>query len=289
VTLLSPLGPNVGALATVCSVDDYNADKCPDTSKVGAATAITPLLPTPLTGPVRIVDVPGSLPKLVVYLNGLINLRLTGTIQLAALGTETTFAGIPDVPLSRFKLDFFSGPNGLVGTTGDICKSGVGIKGEFTAHSGKTVTVTSPASVEGCPAGVLPPGNARPLASVALRRLAGKSPLLSVSAKQRASGQPLRSVDVFLPSGLSFDRGTLSAGVKATKGVTASLRGKGVLQLRSTVPAARIGAVVKGGALRVSAGLRRRLGKSPKLTVVLRATDAGGKAYTLKKRVTARR
>ncbi|MEA2466882.1 MAG: hypothetical protein QOJ57_1008, partial [Thermoleophilaceae bacterium] len=102
VTLLAPLSPNVGALANVCSVADFDADKCPEKSVVGQATAVTPLLATPLKGPVRIVENPGNLPKLVLYLNGLINIRLVGNIQLAAEGTETTFAGIPDVPLTRF-------------------------------------------------------------------------------------------------------------------------------------------------------------------------------------------
>src|SRR4051812_4185296 len=153
VTLLTPLAPNVGALANVCSVADFDADHCPDKSVVGQATAVTPLLATPLKGPVRIVENPGNLPKLVLYLNGLINIRLVGNIQLAAEGTETTFAGIPDVPLTRFQLDFISGPSGLVGTTDDICKTKPSLKGEFTAHSGKTSTVTSVATVKGCPTG----------------------------------------------------------------------------------------------------------------------------------------
>ena len=62
----------------------------------------------------RIVDVPGNLPKLVVYLNGLISVRLQGDIALTPQGTSTTFASIPDVPLSRFQLDFVGGPNGLL-------------------------------------------------------------------------------------------------------------------------------------------------------------------------------
>src|SRR3954447_13885223 len=109
VTLLPPLAPNVGALSSVCPVADFNADTCPEKSIVGQATAVTPLLSTPLAGPVRIIENPGNLPKLVLYLNGPINIRLVGVIGLTAAGTETTFAGIPDVPLTRFQLDFNSG------------------------------------------------------------------------------------------------------------------------------------------------------------------------------------
>jgi hypothetical protein len=290
VTLLTPLSPNVGALANVCTVADFNADKCPDKSIVGQAQVVTPLLATPLSGPVRIVENPDNLPKLVVYLNGLINIRLVGNIQLAAEGTETTFAGIPDVPLSRFKLDFVGGADGLVGTNEDLCKHAPSIKGEFTSHSGKTVTVTSPATVQGCAAA---PGGGtakKPIGSVSLRRLATSSPLLRVNAKRRSGGTRLRSVAVTLPGPLSYDRGTLSVGVKAAKGVTASLRGKRVLRLRtkSAKGAASIGAIVSKGALRVSPALRRRVAKHPTVTVVLRVTDVSGKAFTLRKRVAVR-
>src|SRR4051794_21169533 len=149
VTLMAPLSPNVGALANVCKLAQYDADQCPDTSIVGQAQAVTPLLAAPLAGPVRIVEVPNNLPKLVVCLNGQINVRLTGAIQLAALGTETTFQGIPDVPLTRFKLDFDGGPSGLVGTLEDLCKKPAGIQGEFTAHSGATKTVNITPTVKG--------------------------------------------------------------------------------------------------------------------------------------------
>lgn len=293
VTLLSPLGPNVGALANVCSVAEYDSDTCPEKSIVGQAQAVTPLLAAPLSGPVRIVDVPGNLPRLVVYLNGLINIRLSGAIQLGAEGTETTFAGIPDVPLSRFQLDFAGGPNGLVGTTEDLCKQGPSIKGEFTSHSGKTVTVTSAATVKGCPAGTGGGGNTktpRPIAAVALRKLAGASPVLSVTAKRRAGGKLLRSIAVVLPGPLSFDRGTLSVGLKAAKGLKASLSGKRTLRLRtkSAKGAAKIGAVLSKGALKVSKGLRGRVGKHPKVTVKVKVTEVGGRVTTLRKSVTVR-
>jgi hypothetical protein len=291
VTLLTPLGPNVGALGNVCPVADYNADTCPDKSIVGQATVNTPLLATPLAGPVRIVENPNSLPKLVLYLNGELTLRLVGDIQLGTEGTETTFAGIPDVPLSRFRLDFVSGAGGLVGTIADICKSAPGLKGDFTSHSGKTVTVTVPATVKGCAS---KPGGGgagkRPTGSVSLRRLTSTSPALQVSTKRGAGAKPLRAIAVSLPGGLSFDRGTLSVGVKAASGLAASLSGKRLLKLRtkSATGAASIGAIVSKGALRVSAALRRRVSKHPKVTVVVRVTEVGGRVTTLRKRVTLR-
>src|SRR4051794_21119192 len=196
VTLLTPLGPNAAAIGNVCSVSQFDADQCPDSSIVGHANAVTPLLSTALDGPVRIVEVPASLPKLVVYLNGPINVRLVGLIQLGAGGSAvTTFDGIPDVPLSSFKLDFNGGPNGVVGTTKDICTNAPKIEGEFTAHSGATKTATITPTVKGCPTSSVnpppPPARPRPVGAVSFKGLAGKSPTLKASAKRKTGGKRL--------------------------------------------------------------------------------------------------
>jgi hypothetical protein len=264
VTLSPPLSPNVGALANVCTLADYAADACPDKSVVGQAQATTPLLPVPLSGPVRIIENPGNLPKLVVYLNGLINVRLVGDIGLVPAGTTTTFAAIPDVPLSRFQLDFSGGTGGLVGTNANLCTSTLRIGGELTGHNGKTATVSTTPTVVGC--------RPAPRVSVALRKLATRSPLLSVAAQRSADGRRLRTLTVSLPRGLS-------------------LRGGGRLlrlRARSSTGAVRLAAVVTHGRLRVSAALRRKVRKHPKLLITLRATDRLGRTFKLQKRVTAR-
>jgi hypothetical protein len=89
---------------------------------------------------------------------------------------------------------------------------------------------------------------------------------------------------------LSFDRGTLGVGLRASKGVAASLSGKRTLRLRtkSTAGLASIAASVRKGALKVSSTLRRRVGKHPKVTIVLRVTEVGGRVTTLRKRVALR-
>lgn len=291
VTLLAPLGPNVGALSSVCKIADFDADRCPDASIVGHAQAITPLLATPLSGPVRIVEVgPNSLPKVVVYLNGMINVRLTGLIGLTAAGTETAFQGIPDVPLSRFQLDFNGGANALVGTNKDLCKKAPRIQGLFTAHSGATKTVTITPTVKGCPKTKPPAPGPRPVGSALLSQLAGNSPALKVAAKRRSGGKKLTAMSVALPGGLSFDRAKLSAGVEAGKGVKATLGGTRLLRLRAPSAAGltSIAATVRKGALKVSAALRSRVRKHPKVTIVLRITEVGGGVTTLRKTVKLR-
>jgi hypothetical protein len=178
-----------------------------------------------------------------------------------------------------------------VGTLDDLCKKAAVITGDFNSHSGKTVSVTSTATVKGCPAGSGGGPAPRPLASVSLRRLATTSPLIQVSARRRSSAaKRLRAISVTLPGPLSFDRGTLSVGLKAAKGLKASLSGKRVLRLRtkSASGAATIGALVSKGALRVSSGLRGRVAKHPKVTVIVRVTEVGGRLTTLRKAVTVR-
>jgi hypothetical protein len=138
---------------------------------------------------------------------------------------------------------------------------------------------------------VKPPASApRPLGSASLRGLAGKSPTLKAGAKRKSGGKRLKALSISLPSGLSFDRGTLSAGLKASKGVTSSLSGKRTLRLRakSATGLAAIAATVRKGALKVSPAARGRVRKHPKVTVVLRVTEVGGRVTTLRKRVALR-
>jgi hypothetical protein len=211
-------------------------------------------------------------------------------IQVTSAGTTTTFDGIPDTPLSRFQLDFDAGPSGLVGTVKDLCTQAAGIKGEFTAHSGATKTVNITATVKGCPK--KPGGGAtpRPVGSASLSGLAGKSPTLKAGAKRKSGGKRLKALSISLPGGLSFDRGTLSAGLKASKGVRGTLAGKRLLRLKakSATGVTSVAAAVRKGALKVSTKLRRRVGKHPKVTVVLRITEIGGRVTTLRKRVALR-
>lgn len=280
VTLSSPLGPNVAVLANVCSTADYAADMCPAKSRVGSAQVISPVLATPLSGPVRVVENPNGLPKVVVYLNGVIDTRLQGEVTLSTQGSTTTFASVPDVPLSRFRLDFIGGPNGLVSAVDDLCKTPASLSAEFKSHSGKTVTLTRKAAVKGCP----------PTAALSFARLAKASPLLVAKVNRGASGTRLRAATITLPGPLSFDRGYLSPGLKVASGVDASLQGNRTLRLRakSSQGLAQLGARVTRRALKVSAALRKQVQGHPKLLVIVRATDVDGKTFTLRTRAPAR-
>ncbi|MET0603781.1 MAG: hypothetical protein ABW167_17485, partial [Baekduia sp.] len=111
---------------------------CPKNSIVGTATAVTPILDEPLSGPVYFVKNerkdPKSgrsiktTPKLVIPLVGQngVKLTLTGTSDVQDNRLVTTFDNIPDAPVSSFKLNINGGKGGILAVSGDkadICKS----------------------------------------------------------------------------------------------------------------------------------------------------------------------
>ena len=283
VTLPPSLAPNTAVLANVCPVDAYNSDTCPPQSQVGTATAVTPLLAGPLTGPVRLVENPGGLPHVVVYLNGVFSTRLVGDVSLGAAGTTTTFSNLPDSPISSLQLAFAGGGGGQFTAAADLCSTLVPIRGQFLAQSGKTATPSTLATVKGC-RGHWPTG------TVALSKLATSSPTLKLTAQRGVGRTQLSSVAITLPGPLSFDKGYLSPGVKAPKTVTVTFVGKHTMRLDAKSAAGFTGivATVSKRALGVSSSLRKRVAKHPKVSISMQFTETGGRVLTRKKRVTVR-
>jgi hypothetical protein len=289
VTLPSVLAPNPAVLANICSQSAYSSDSCPPQSQVGTATAVTPLLTEPLTGPVRLVDNPGGLPKVVVYLNGVFSTRLVGDISLGAGGTTTTFSDLPDSPVTSLKLAFAGGSGGQFTAGADLCSTPVDISGEFLSQSGKTVTPSTRATVIGC--GGTPAAHGRwPTGTVSFTKLAGSSPKLRFTAQRGVGSRKLRAVAITLPGPLSFDKGYLGVGVKASKPVSVALSGKHTMRLdaKSSAGFTGITAVVSKRALRVSSSLRKRVRKHPKVSATLQFTELGGRVLTRHKRVSVR-
>ena len=286
VTLPPVLAPNAAVLANVCSQTDYSSDSCPPQSQVGTATAISPLLTDPLTGPVRLVENPGGLPKVVVYLNGLFSTRLVGDVALGAGGTTTTFSGLPDSPVSSLRLDFAGGSGGQFTAGADLCSNPVDISGEFLSQSGRTVTPSTRATVIGCPRAA----GRWPTATVALSKLATSSPTFTFTAKRGAGARRLRAIAITLPGPLSFDKGFLGVGVRASKSLAVSFPDKHtmLLQAKSSAGFTSIYATVRKRALRVSSSLRRQVKQHPKLSIALRFTEVGGRVVTRHKTATAR-
>jgi hypothetical protein len=123
---------------------------CPQASIVGSATAVTPILDEPMTGPVYFVknvrkdpksgrDI-RTLPKLVIPMTGQngVKLTLTGTSDVEDDRLVTTFDNIPDAAVSSFKLNIIGGKGGILAVSGtDICKATQVAEKQIDGHNGK--------------------------------------------------------------------------------------------------------------------------------------------------------
>jgi hypothetical protein len=140
--------------AEVCDYEEsLKADlKCPASTVIGRARAVSPLLKGPLAGNVYFAENKrinsfgrqvSTLPSLVVALRGevAINIR-ANTDAVPGKALITTFPAVPDAPVSQFNLNIGAdGPlqitRTLRGKSIDICKGRQTAEADFDAHNGK--------------------------------------------------------------------------------------------------------------------------------------------------------
>lgn len=158
VRLPAQLGPRlIPTVSKACAPAQFAQDPkgCPAEALVGTATARTPVLTEPLTGPAYIVAVSGGLPKLVLTLNGGgVGLTLEGaiTVEKGTNRVVATFNGIPDVPLTAFDLDLPKGPHSVLEASSSLCGKAVTLGVAAVGQNGKTVRAAAqPVTVTGCP------------------------------------------------------------------------------------------------------------------------------------------
>ena len=84
VTLPAGINVNLAALQHACTLAQQAAGPCPQSSRVGSAVALSPLLPQ-LSGPVFLAAQSGQpLPGMRVDLSGVVSLSLIGTVRRAS-------------------------------------------------------------------------------------------------------------------------------------------------------------------------------------------------------------
>ncbi|HEY0278357.1 MAG TPA: hypothetical protein VGC32_08820 [Solirubrobacterales bacterium] len=110
-------------IRTVCTRVQFAASKCPAASVYGTAKVTTPLLDRPLEGPVYLRSSSNALPDLVVDLKGQIEIVLDGRISNQNGGIRTVFKGVPDAPISSFRLNMKGGKRGLLVNSVNLCKA----------------------------------------------------------------------------------------------------------------------------------------------------------------------
>jgi hypothetical protein len=140
--------------ACVAGVFEVDPAACPSDSRVGTATATTPVLPVHLAGPAYFVSHGGAkFPELIVALSGDgVTVFLHGETFISKAGiTSTTFRTLPDVPIGVFELTLPQGTDSALAANGDLCASKLKMPTSFVAASGIKLDQSTPITVTGCP------------------------------------------------------------------------------------------------------------------------------------------
>jgi hypothetical protein len=136
------------------SVFNQNPAACPSASRIGTATATTPIIPVGLSGPAYFVSHGGTkFPELVIVLSGYgVTVQLHGETFISKAGiTSSTFRTIPDVPIGGFELKLPQGRGSALAANGNLCTSTLKMPTTFTAQNGDVIKQSTPIGVSGCP------------------------------------------------------------------------------------------------------------------------------------------
>jgi hypothetical protein len=126
VELPEQLPSRLPTLQKACTEAQFNTNPagCPPASMIGHATAITPIIPEPLSGPAIFVSHGGAgWPSLVLVLQGYgVTIDLVGTTHISPQGvTSTTFQAIPDEPVQSFQMTLPKGSYSALTALGNLC------------------------------------------------------------------------------------------------------------------------------------------------------------------------
>lgn len=129
-------------IRTICTRVQYAAGEggganCPKESVYGFAKAWSPLLDTPIEGPVFLRSSNHRLPDLVASLDGQIHVDLSGRIDSPDKRIRNTFDFVPDAPVSKFVLTMQGGKKGLLVNNEELCKTKPRATALFDGQNGK--------------------------------------------------------------------------------------------------------------------------------------------------------
>lgn len=143
-----------------CSESQFaaNPSGCPAESVVGTATAVTPLLAKPLTGPAIYVSHGGvKFPDLDVVLQGEgVTIDLTGKTDIENDRTFSRFETVPDTPISSFELSLPEGSHSALSANLpnsaklSFCEQTLTMATRLVGQSGAVHHQQTPVSIEGC-------------------------------------------------------------------------------------------------------------------------------------------
>jgi hypothetical protein len=155
VSLPKQLPSRLTTLQKACTAQTFEANPaaCPVPSRIGMATASTPVLPVPLSGPVYFVSHGGqAFPDLVVVLQGYgVTIDLVGNTFISKTGiTSTTFNTVPDVAVGSFQLKLPEGPYSALAANGNLCKLHLSMPTTFVGQDGQELHQTTAIATSNC-------------------------------------------------------------------------------------------------------------------------------------------
>jgi hypothetical protein len=124
-------------IKTICTRVQFAAEACPERSRYGYIKAWSPLLDTPLEGPVYLRSSSHKLPDLVFDLHGLVDIEVAVRIDSAKGGIRATLEDAPDAPLSKVDLRMQGAKKGLIINSRNLCGSTNRANVQFMGQNGK--------------------------------------------------------------------------------------------------------------------------------------------------------
>ncbi|MGA8363645.1 MAG: hypothetical protein WB709_03910 [Solirubrobacteraceae bacterium] len=193
-TLPKALPARLTTLQKACTEAQFavNPAGCPEASNIGTATAITPVLDVPLTGPAYLVSHGGAaFPDVEFVLQGGgVQIRLDGKTDIKNGITYSKFETVPDAPIISFETNLPEGPHSaLASPSGNLCGQSLTMPTVITGQNGAVKTQSTLIGVTGC---------AKPKVKVSKVKVRGSTLLVTVASTQQGtvtvSGSGLRRI-----------------------------------------------------------------------------------------------
>jgi hypothetical protein len=159
-TIPDVLPSRLTTLHQACTEAQFEADPagCPAGSFIGTATALTPVLSVPLTGPAILVSHgSAAFPDVEFVLQGEgVEIVLDGATDIKHDVTYSKFETVPDAPISSFEAVFPEGPHSILGANlpeaadYNLCGRTIAMPTTITGQNGAQVTRSTTIAVTGC-------------------------------------------------------------------------------------------------------------------------------------------